>query len=102
MWEFKNNKIATETDKKISSVYGQGVIIDRPGRNWFSKFRSGDMPLKDKSWPERSSDLNQDDLREFVECNPRKNTLELVLDLNTSQSTICFHMKKIGKESMKI
>ena len=27
-WEFRNNKNATETAKKISSVYGQGIITD--------------------------------------------------------------------------
>ena len=28
LWKFKNNKNATETIKKICSVYGQGVITD--------------------------------------------------------------------------
>ena len=99
LWEFKNNKNATETAKKICSVYGQGVITDRQVRNWFSKFRSGDTSLRDEPRPGRSSDLDQDALRELVECNPRKSTRELALDLNTSQSTICRHLKKIGKVS---
>ena len=42
---------------------------------------------------------NQDVLRELVECNSNKSTQELVLDLNTSQSTICHHLRKIGKVS---
>ena len=29
LWEFKNNKNATEIAKKIYSVYDQGIIIDR-------------------------------------------------------------------------
>ena len=36
--EFMNNKNATETAKKISSVYGKGVIIDRQG---FQSFVQG-------------------------------------------------------------
>ena len=28
LWEFNNNKNATETTKKICSVYGQGIITD--------------------------------------------------------------------------
>ena len=44
-------------------------------------------------------DLDQDALRELVECRPRLSTLELALDLNTSQFTICRHLKKIGKLS---
>ena len=40
---------------------------------------------------------DQDALRELMECNPYKSTQELALDLNTSQSTICPNLKKIGK-----
>ena len=46
--DFKNNKSTIETRKKLSSVYGQSVIIDRKVRNCFSKFRSGDMSLRDE------------------------------------------------------
>ena len=37
-----------------------------------------------------------------MEGYPRKSTRELVLDLNTSHFTICFHLKKIRKVSMEI
>ena len=57
-------------------------------QNWFLKFCSEDTLLR-----------NQDTFRELVECNLRKSTQELALDLNISQSTICCHFKKIGKKS---
>ena len=34
-----------------------------------------------------------------MECYPYQSTQELVFDLNTSQSTICSHLKKIEKVS---
>ena len=37
--ELKNNKITTQTVKKIFSVYARGVITDRQIRKWFSKLR---------------------------------------------------------------
>ena len=49
--------------------------------------------------PRLSSDLDEDVSRELVKCNPGKSTRELVLELNTSQSTTCYHSKKKGKES---
>ena len=91
---FKNNKNATETAKKISSVYGKDVIIDCQVRNWFSKIFSGDTSLRDEFRPRRSSDLNQDSLRELVEYNPCKSTRELALNLNASLSTIWRHLEK--------
>ena len=59
-------------------------------------FHSDDVLLRDKPRPGRSSDLDQDDFGELVECNPSKSTRELALDLNTSQSLICCHLKKRG------
>ena len=54
MWEFKNNKSTTETAKKISRVNnGQSV------RNWFLKFHSSDILLKDEPRRGLLSDLDQ-------------------------------------------
>ena len=66
--EVKINKNASEAVKKICSVYGQGVIIDCQVRNWFSKFCSGDTSLRDEPSAERPLDLNQECLREVLEC----------------------------------
>ena len=49
--------------------------------------------------PGCSLDFDHDPLRELVECNWHKSTQELALDLNTSQTPICHHVKKIGKVS---
>ena len=90
-----NNKNAKETNKKSFSVYG--FITDRQVRNWFSKFRSDDTSLWNEPRPRCSLDLHQDAFRELVVCNLRKSTRELAFDLNTSQSSICYHSKNIGK-----
>ena len=64
--EFKNNKNAKETAKKICSVHDQSVKTDHPIKNWFSKFYSGDInELK----PWRTSELDQDVLRKLLEYN---------------------------------
>ena len=86
-WEYKNNKIATETFKKIFIVDDQGVMIDCKSET-FSKFISSNMIER----PEHTLDLNQDALRELVECNLHKSTQELTFDLNTLQSIICCHL----------
>ena len=86
--EFKNNKNAAEIAKKISSIFDLGVIIVFQVLNWFSKFRYGLYVIE-----RHSSDLDQYVLRELMECNQRKSIRELALDLNTSQCTICRHLK---------
>ena len=88
-----------ETAEKIGSVYGEGTITDWAVRNWFVKFRSGDTSLKDEPRPGRSLDFDAEALKSLVECNGRQSTLELADRLNTSQSAICHHLKKMGKVS---
>ncbi|GFQ77765.1 hypothetical protein TNCT_620141 [Trichonephila clavata] len=41
--ELKQGNSAKAIAEKISRVYGEGLITDRAVRNWFVKFRSGDM-----------------------------------------------------------
>ena len=59
-WEFKNNKNAAETVKKICNVSGQSVFTDHKVQNCFSKFHSA---LGEEPRPGCSSVLDQDDLR---------------------------------------
>ena len=58
-----DNKSARETAKKICSVYGQGIITNYQVKNWFSKFSSDDISLRDEPKPGYSSDLDQDTKR---------------------------------------
>ena len=90
-----------ETAEKISSVHGQHVITDCEFWNCFSKFSSGDMFLRNEPRLLCPSDLNQDDLRKLVECILSLSTQEVAFDLNIYWTTICCHLKKIGKVSKK-
>ena len=91
LWEFKQGIKATETAEKICSVYGEGTITDRAVQNWFVKFLSGEPS------PGHSSDFDAEALKSLVECNACQSTQELADKLNTSQSTICRHLEKMGK-----
>lgn len=78
-------------------MYGEGMITDRAVRNWFLKFRSGDVTLKDEPRGSRPSDFDDDILKSILEQNPRQTTRELAEKLNTSQSTVFRHLEKLGK-----
>ena len=97
LWEFKQGSSSRVTAQKLCSVCGEGVITDRAVRNWFIKFRSGDTNLKDEPRTGRPSFVDDDILKAILEENPRQTTRDLAEKLNTSQSTICRHLEKMGK-----
>ena len=47
LYYFKKGKNATEAQKKICAVYGEGAVTDWMGQKWFMKFRAGDFSLDD-------------------------------------------------------
>ncbi|XP_015181327.1 PREDICTED: histone-lysine N-methyltransferase SETMAR-like [Polistes dominula] len=101
LWEFKQGNSAKVTAEKICRVYGEGLITDRAVRNWFVKFRSGDMTLKDEPRAGRPSDFDDNLLKAVLEQNPRQSTRCIAERLNTSQSTVIRHLEKLGKISKK-
>ena len=44
---FKKGKNATEMQKKIHAVYGEGAVTDQMCQMWFVKFRAGGFLLND-------------------------------------------------------
>ncbi|XP_015185986.1 PREDICTED: histone-lysine N-methyltransferase SETMAR-like [Polistes dominula] len=99
LWEFKQGNSAKVTAEKICRVYVEGLITDRAVRNWFVKFRSGDMTLKDEPRARRPSDFDDNLLKAVLEQNPRQSTRCIAERLNTSQSTVIRHLGKLGKIS---
>ena len=38
LYYFKNGKNATETQKKIYAIYGEGAVTNQAYQKWFAKF----------------------------------------------------------------
>ena len=50
LYYFKKGKNATETQKKICAVYGEGAVTDQTCQKWFVKYCAGDFSLGNISW----------------------------------------------------
>ena len=58
-------KDATETQKKICVVYGEGAVTNRMRQKWFAKFHAGDFSLDHAPWSGRPVDSDQ--IETFIE-----------------------------------
>ena len=43
----KKGKNATETQKKICTLYGEGAVTEQKCKKWFTQFHAGDFSLDD-------------------------------------------------------
>lgn len=90
----------------VSKQYGrkpvnsQEVISDQQEQNWLANFHSGQMPLENESEQYSSSDFDDVALTSLMESNPEKSNWELAKTQSTSQSTLYWHLEKIGKLGM--
>ncbi|GFW66535.1 histone-lysine N-methyltransferase SETMAR [Trichonephila clavipes] len=48
----RKGKNAVQARKKLTDVYGEGVLTVRQCQNWFAKFRSGNFDVED-AWESR-------------------------------------------------
>ena len=67
--EFGLNKIATEMQKKICAVYGEGAVIDQTCQKWSAKFRVGDFSLDDVPRSGRPIEVDSDQIETLIENN---------------------------------
>ena len=79
--------------RKFSVFMSKVSLLNAKFKIVFQTSRSDDASLRNESRSGRSFGLYQDAFRELTECKSHKSTRELVLDLNTSQSTIYRHFR---------
>ena len=66
---FKKGKNATEMQKEICAVYGEGAVTDWMSQKWFVKFCAGDFLLDDAPWSGRPVEVGTDQIETLVENN---------------------------------
>ena len=88
LYYFKKGKNATETQKQICAVYGEGAVTDRTCQKWFAKFCAGESLLDDAPWSGRPVEVDSDQIETLIEDNQRYTTREIADILKISKSRL--------------
>ncbi|XP_049818723.1 histone-lysine N-methyltransferase SETMAR-like [Aethina tumida] len=99
LFYYRKGKNAVQARKKLTDVYGEGVLTVRQCQNWFAKFRSGNFDVEDASRSGRPVEADKDAIKALVDANRRITTCEIGLRLNLSNSTVYDHLKSPGLSS---
>ncbi|CAF5149007.1 unnamed protein product, partial [Rotaria sp. Silwood1] len=77
LYEFQQGNNASAAVRNICAALGEGVVADRTCRDWFKRFREGDMTLEDRPRSGRPPEYDIERLKILIEDNPRLTTREL-------------------------
>ena len=67
LYNIKEGKNATETQKEICAVIGEGALTDQTCPKWFVKFHAGDFLLEEASWSGRPAEVDSDQIETLIE-----------------------------------
>ena len=96
IYYFKKGKNATEMQKKICAVYGEGAVTDRMCQKWFAKFHAGDFSLDAAPRSGRPVEVDSDQIETLTENNQRYTMLEIADILEISKSSAENHLHQVG------
>ena len=82
---FKKGKNATEMQKKICAVYGEGAVIDWMYQKWFAKFNAREFLLDDAPRSGRPVEVDSDQIKTLIEVNQHSMTWEIAGILKLSK-----------------
>lgn len=99
LYDYLSGISASESSRRLCAAFGEGVVSVRTAQVWFARFRHGDMSLEDQPRSGRPQTIDNEELRDLVEGDPRQTTRELATSLGCSNSTIHEHLGAIGKQS---
>ncbi|CAF1554655.1 unnamed protein product, partial [Rotaria sp. Silwood1] len=76
-YAFQLGNNASAAARNICAALGKGAVADRTCRDWFKRFREGDMSLEDRPRSGRPLESDIERLKVLIEDNPQLTTHEL-------------------------
>ncbi|GFW55586.1 HTH_48 domain-containing protein [Trichonephila clavipes] len=69
LFYYRKGKNAVQARKKLTDVYGEGVLTVRQCQNWFAKFRSGNFDVEFAPRSGRPVEADKDAIKALVDAN---------------------------------
>ena len=96
LYYFKKGKNATETQKTICAVYGEGAVTDRTCQKWFAKFGAGDFSLDNAPRLGRPVEVDSDQIEILIETSEHYTTQKIANILKIPKSSNENHLHQLG------
>ena len=100
LYKFQLGNNAAATARNVCAALGDDAVADRTCRDWFKRFREGDISMEDRPRSGHSMESDIERLKVLIEDNPQLTTRELSTMLGCNQSIIDRHfheMERVNK-----
>ena len=94
LYYFKKSKNAIGTQKKICTMYGEGVVTHKKCQKWFVKFRTRDFSPGNAPWSCRPIEVDGVQIETL-------RTLNVVMPTGNSQRTQNIQINKVTVKNEK-
>ncbi|OAD62854.1 Histone-lysine N-methyltransferase SETMAR [Eufriesea mexicana] len=96
LFYFRKGKNASQARKKLCAVYGNEALKERQCQNWFAKFHSGDLSLKNAQQSGRPVEVDETHIKAIIDSDRHSTTREIAEKLNVSHTCIQKKLKQLG------
>lgn len=95
MYDFRRETGISNTVKNICDVFEKSAVSIPTCERWFAKIKRGDFNLEDQLRSGRSSNVDDDIVRNLVDTNTRISTQIVAKKLKIDRSTAFRHLKNL-------
>lgn len=93
LYFFNIKKSAAESYRLLQEAYGVDAPSNTTCKDWFKRFRNGDLDVEDKSRSGRPKQFEDDDLKALLDADPQQTRHQLAGTLGISKSVISMRLK---------
>lgn len=97
LFVFNSGKNTLEAKEMISQAYGDNIVSLSTIKNWYARFRKGDLSLEDKQRSGRPKETLDEELQALLEEDNTQTTRYLAKQLNINSSTVDRRLRSMGK-----
>lgn len=94
---FKMKKSAAESRRWLVEPYGDDILSEQACREWFRRFRSGELDFEDKQRAGPSKKFEDAELQALLDQDDAQTEEQISVALNVDQSTISRRLHELGK-----
>lgn len=96
LFAFNSKKSAAEAHRMITETYGDNAIGESTCREWFQRFKTGDLSVEDKQHPGAVKKFEDAELEALLDEDASQTQQQLADALGVSQPAIANRLKTLG------